>query len=77
MAQESFIKGKHDDATHDGAYSNKKRLDESINAWEDWFMDMYGIPLPWALDLAQMDSPLGDKWRAVFTHLSNSDLAED
>lgn len=29
MASEKFIKGKRDDANHDGAYSNKKRKDAS------------------------------------------------
>ena len=70
MAQEHWINGKHDDASHVGRHSNVKAEQEAQEALKDFFFDMYGIPMSWAITAGGMDNPLGQHWRNVISEFT-------
>jgi hypothetical protein len=37
---------------------------------EDWFAKEYGVPLNWAVEMAQLNNECGNHWRGVFEHMS-------
>lgn len=38
---------------------------------EEWFIDQFGVPFSWALELSKMDSELGRSWKARLETLNS------
>lgn len=41
------------------------------NTAEEWFIEEFGVPFSWAVQMAQMDSPLGHAWLERLEHLND------
>ena len=44
---------------------------EEQNAAEVFFLDTFGVPFHWALQMSKMQGPIGDRWRTVLEHIND------
>lgn len=46
------------------------------DAAQAWFIDQFGVPFSWAVQMSKLDSDVGKRWKTILETLNNPDVPD-